>query len=236
MIGAVGDDAAGAWLLEHLRGAVVDVTHVATLAGETTGQAHICVSDAGENCIVITAGANARLKPKHAPRGTPTTLLAQLETPLETTRRLFAGAPKTRRILNAAPAIPEARALFPLADILIVNETELAGYAGGDTPTAEAARRLISRPGQTVIVTLGAAGAVAIGAESEVFVHGRSADVVDTTGAGDCFCGVLAAALDAGDSLEDAMAIANAAASLSTQRHGAGPSMPTRAEIEAALA
>jgi ribokinase len=236
MIGAVGGDEAGAWLREHLRAAGVDVSHVAILAGEVSGQAHICVSDAGENSIVITAGANARLAPEHAPRGAPTTLLAQLETPIETTRRLFSGVARALRILNAAPAIPAARELFSLADILIVNETELARYAGDDASTPEAARRLISRPEQSVIVTLGAAGALAIGARSELSVAGRAARVVDTTGAGDCFCGVLAAALDARESLGDAMAMANAAAALSTQRHGAGPSMPTRAEIEAALA
>src|ERR1019366_6919423 len=111
------------------------------------------------------------------------------------------------------------------------NETELARYAGlsfipeAADDIASAALGLISRPDQTVIVTLGKAGAMAIGAGRRLVVEGRAARVVDTTGAGDCFCGVLAARLAAGDELEAAMSWANIAASLSTERAGATPSM-----------
>jgi ribokinase len=93
----------------------------------------------------------------------------------------------------------------------------------------------VSRPDQTVVVTLGKAGAVAVGASGRTVIAGRPAKVVDTTGAGDCFCGVLAARLAEDSDLGTAMQWANAAAALSTERPGAAPSMPTREEIEAAM-
>jgi ribokinase len=169
-------------------------------------------------------------------------LLAQLETPVGATEALFGAATEgCLRLLNAAPAVPEARRLLPLVDILIVNETELAAFAGVPVmaddadAVAAAARSLISRPGQTVVVTLGKAGAVAVRADARIVVGGRTARVVDTTGAGDCFCGVLAARLAEGADLADALHWANAAAALSTERPGAAPSMPSRAAIVAAL-
>jgi ribokinase len=195
---------------------------------------------------VVIGGANAALTPAHI---TPQALadssvfLSQFETPFETIRAVFS-SPEAKAgitILNAAPAVDGGEALFPLADILVLNQTELARYAGGEeAATLEtatvAARRLILRPDQRVVATLGAAGAAAVGPDSAFLVRGRAARVVDTSGAGDCFCGVLAAALAEGQDLRAAMTIANAAAALSTERHGAGLSAPTRAETEAALA
>jgi ribokinase len=246
LIGAVGPDEAGAVMLAAVRAAGVGTDQVLELAGETTGHAFIWVSAAGENSIVVAGGANAALTPNHvdaAGFADGTVFLAQLETPVVAIEALFAspaGGAGTR-ILNAAPAEAAGRTLFALTDILIVNETELARYAGLEgipTDLAEiekTARRLISRDGQIVIVTLGAAGAMAIGGPKTVIVPGRPARVVDTTGAGDCFCGALAARLSQGADLDSAMLWANAAAALSTERLGAGPSMPTQAQIEAAL-
>jgi len=247
LIGAVGRDEAGDTMLAALRRAGVEAVQVLRLADHATGQAFIWVSEAGENSIVVAGGANLAVTP-----GMPDpeaaaqsrVLLAQLETPAETIAALFGGAPARAgclRLLNAAPAIPEARRLFPLVDILIVNETELATFAGETIVVDDldavvgAARALISRPGQTVVVTLGAAGAVAVTPGGRIVVGGRAARVVDTTGAGDCFCGVLAARISQDADLETALAWANAAAALSTERPGATPAMPSRAEIEAAL-
>ncbi len=246
LIGAVGRDEAGALMLAAMREAGVITDHVAQLAEHPTGQAFIWVSAAGENSIVVAGGANAALQPD-AVRAAAVTgcavFLAQLETPVAAIEALFAGAAAqgATRILNAAPAVEDGRRLFALTDILIVNETELARYAGtGAVPEqlddiGSAARGLISRAGQTVIVTLGKAGAVAVETDRLTVVEGRPAAVVDTTGAGDCFCGVLAARLAQGEPLEAAMAWANMAAALSTERLGAAASMPTRLAIEAAL-
>jgi ribokinase len=245
LIGAVGRDEAGVTLLAHLTDAGVDVSAVAQVAGAPTGQAQICVSDSGENMIVVIGGANRAVDPAMAAaaRIAPCRVfLAQLEMPLETVEALFrrAGDQGGLRILNAAPALPEARSLFPLADLIVVNEGELAMFAGDAKPaTAEAAvdlaRRLIGRPNQGVIVTLGAAGALAVGAFGVIRAEGYPAAVVDTTGAGDCFCGVLAAALAEGGDLARALALANAAAAVSVELAGAAAPRDLRARAEARL-
>ncbi len=247
MIGALGRDEAAELLLTHLAEVGVDARGIVQLDGLTSGHGYIHVSAAGENMIVVISGANAALTDAHVP---PEALeghavfLTQLETPFGVTARAFA-TPAARAgitILNAAPANPEGAALFPLMDILVVNETELAQFAGRATApeTLEdiraAARRLICRPGQTVVATLGAGGAAAITADDAFLVPGLPANVVDTTGAGDCFCGVLAAALSEGADLRTAIVAANAAASLSTETAGAAPSMPRRAQVDARLA
>jgi ribokinase len=247
MIGALGRDEAAGMLLAHLAEVGVDTTSIAQLDGHISGHGYITVNAAGENMIVVISGANAALTEAHvqpaALKG-HTVFLTQLETPLSVTQAVFSGleARAALTILNAAPALAEGAALFPLMDIIIVNQTEVAKFAGlAKEPetldaAAGAARRLISRPGQTVVVTLGAAGAAAVSANEAFMVAGLPANVVDTTGAGDCFCGVLAAALSEGADLRTAMTAANAAAGLSTEKPGAAPAMPTRAAIEARLA
>jgi len=242
MVAAIGQDEAGEIMLAALADAGVDRARVVALPTAPTGQAFIWVSDAGENSIVVAGGANHLLTPdKATDLGGYKVLLGQLETPVATLQAAFARGGGAIRILNAAPALEEGRALLPFTDILIVNETELARYADLAAPPealediAVAARTLIERDDQTVIVTLGKAGAVAVRRAGLHRVEGRPAKVVDTTGAGDCFCGVLAARLSEGAPLEEAMAWANAAAGLSTEKPGAAPSMPTRAEIAARL-
>jgi ribokinase len=246
-MGAVGRDEPGDAMLAAMRQAGVETDQVLRIDGAPTGQAFICVSEAGENSIVVSGGANAAVTAAMfdaEAAAQSRVLLAQLETPIEAIEALFGGAPAAAgclRLLNAAPAADAARRLFALADILIVNETELAAFAGAGQPpealddVVGIARRLVARPEQTVVVTLGKAGAVAVGAGGRTVIAGRPAKVVDTTGAGDCFCGVLAARLSEDADLGQAMQWANAAAALSTERPGATPSMPTRAEIEAAL-
>ena len=241
LIGAVGQDEAGDRLISHLESRGVDVSTVARLANTPSGQAQICVSPAGENTIVVVGGANRALTTatvEAADAAGCRVFLAQLESPIDDIEALFAGAGRGGiTILNAAPAVEAARPLFPLADVVVVNELELALYAGGGAP-AEAmdaiapARRLISREDQTIIVTLGAAGVLAVTPANHVLVPGRRASVVDTTGAGDCFCGVLAAALAQGCSLTEALALANQAAAVSTEHPGAAVPTTLRAAVE----
>ncbi len=238
LVGAVGRDEAGDELLEGLAEAGIDIAAIARLADPPTGQAYIFVSAAGENMIVVVGGANRAVAAADIAAldlAGHKVFLAQLETPIAAIAALFSTAEARAgvRILNAAPAAPEGASLFRLTDILVVNETELARYAGLDRDITGAARRLISRPDQSVIVTLGAAGALAVSAEALIEVLGRPAKVVDTTGAGDCFCGVLAAVLADGADLAAAMALANAAASLSTERPGAAVAATLRADVAA---
>ncbi|MCW2307347.1 ribokinase [Rhodobium gokarnense] len=244
--GAVGDDDYGAVLAKNLQDNGIDTAGLKVLAGRRTGQASIYVSAAGENSIVILAGANHDFVfdedggPVPVPSA-PAVRLAQFEMPLAAIKAFFdaPGAASGTRILNPAPALPDGRFLFDLSDILIVNQTELATYAGrpdaASSPEASIAlaRGLLSRDDQWVVVTLGADGLVAVGAGQEIFVAGLDTEVVDTTGAGDCFCGALAARLSASEPLRDALAFANAAAALAVSRRGAGPSMPTFEEVVA---
>ena len=245
LIGAVGEDTDGQALVSQLAIDGVDVASVRR-AGPDTGAAHICVSADGENMIVVTPGANAAVTPemvRSAIRPGDRVFLSQLETPIEALRALYESGPARAglKLLNAAPALADGAALFGLIDLLVVNETELAVYAGLKVPpvgadAVAAAGRLAAEQGVAVIVTLGAAGAVMASAGEALIIPGRTAAaVVDTTGAGDCFCGALAAALSRRLAPGEALAMANAAACLSVGRAGAGPSMPRRAEVEAML-
>jgi ribokinase len=227
--GAVGADEAGAALRAGLVGEGIEVKGLAAHPGVATGRAHVFVGQDGENMIVVDAGANRLARFEAASASEPCVYLTQMETPVEVAAHMFAGAaPGSVCIFNAAPALPEGRVLLPLADIVVVNRRELAAYAGEGGDAAQAARRLLTRGGQTIVVTLGAAGALAVAAGIHVEVAGRPTRAVDTTGAGDCFVGVLAAALASEVSLEAALDLANAAASLSVETLGADSAPPLR--------
>lgn len=241
-IGAVGDDEGGQWMRNILADEGIDTGGIVALAGENTGLATIAVDSRGENQIIVSSGANALLTAEKASRPTDDTkvLLAQQEIPPEAILAAFRAelAPGTIRILNAAPALPKADEVLNHTDILIVNQHELAEYLGLAHPPANAeealaARELLRRDGQTIIVTLGAGGALAVSADKRFHAPARAVDPIDTIGAGDCFCGTIAALLDDGMPLEDAIPLANSAAALCTQSQGAIPAMPTRAQAEA---
>ncbi|MET3665354.1 ribokinase [Caulobacter sp. 1776] len=246
LMGAVGADETGKSLKAKLAGYGVQVADVMELDGVATGQAHVWVAASAENMIVVTAGANAKVTPQQVsatPLEGQRVLLCQLETPPTAIEALFrTGAAKgALRVLNAAPALPQGAALFPLTDILILNQTELATYAKLDREPVRledvsvAARKLMSRPDQTIIVTLGSAGVAAVRRDEAFLIEGKKVKAVDTVGAGDCFCGALAAALAGNIDLRDAVEMANAAAALSVQKAGAAPSMPSRREVEVFL-
>lgn len=242
LIGAVGDDAMGASLLATLDQLGVDTARIARLTNAPTGTAYVIVETSGENQILVHGGANLMVKASMALAASAgATRLAQLETPLDAVTAFLRDAPG-RRMLNAAPYLEAARDLFPQVDVLIVNETELADYAGvtrtvDDARVAESlARAILCREGQRIIVTLGARGLIAVGGGETIALPGQPAKVVDTTGAGDCFCGVLAAGLSGGLPLERALERANVAAAISVTRAGAISSLPDAQEIDKALA
>jgi ribokinase len=242
LVAMVGRDPVGAGLKGFLKSAGVDVSSV-TECDVPTGAAFICVDRQGENTIVVSSGANAALSQADmgfASRGEDRVFLSQLETDVTTVAAFFR-RPDARpvvKILNAAPFVEDARALFCEVDLIIVNEPELAAYAklgGGVVERAtllEAAQSIVQTTDQSVVITLGAAGAALFSGGRIQMIEGRRVEVVDTTGAGDCFCGVLAALLDEGRPLEDAVRFANYAAAVAVTRRGAS-AMPTRLEVEA---
>lgn len=251
MIGAVGADAHADTVLANF--AQQGVTQLITRTESLTGSAFIWVDDAGENSITIHAGANAHLTGHEL--GTDElsafdALVCQAEVRLEsvaTIARTFRRArPDGRLILNLAPVPPSADAghlaeLVGLCDILVVNEQELMQTAACTLASATSARganenlaALAGTFATTVVVTLGARGALATRPDGEtVKVATLKVDAVDTTGAGDTFAGVLAASLDVGFDLEAALRRACIGGALACQGLGAQTAMPDARAIDA---
>lgn len=241
LYGAVGRDAAADSALELLRAGKVDVSGVRTVDAPT-GCATILVDDAGENAIVVVAGANERVDPDAIPDAVlapGAVLLLQHEIPAPANAALIARAARSgvRIVLNAAPARALERRLLGTVHTLIVNESEAAALAmmlGWPTEAngfAAAAAAAIN--GLEVVVTKGAAGAVSICGDEEIHVDAPTVTVVDATGAGDAFVGAYAAALAAGSDRATAIRGACAAGSLACTTHGAQPALPERAAIDA---
>jgi len=244
LAGKLGRDAFGKELYTFLQGESLDLSAVSFVEDVPTGTALISVDDESENVIIVIPGSNAHLMPSDIdalPIAHGDLIMSVFEIPQATIKALFARAKSAgaRTLLNPAPAAPFIDGLLPLADVVILNETELGFYAGTTHPTSHPsevqpiARQLQTRPDQTVIVTLGARGAACLHDGAFFIVPGRPVKALDSTGAGDCFCGALAVALHEGRPMEQAIAFANAAASLSVQRLGASASLPTRAELDA---
>jgi ribokinase len=234
MLVALGADAFAMPLEESLREAAVDA-RIVRISDEATGVAFICVSDTAENAITVAPGANARLRADDLPDLSGVShLLLQLESPIAA---VTAWARSGREagvttILNAAPARLLPPDLLALVDVLIVNEGELATVAGEHGPVAAGVRRL----GKNVVVTLGTRGSCAFIDGIWIVQSAFEVDAVDTTGAGDTFCGVLVAALAHGQGPELALRRASAAAALACTRVGAQTGVPHAEEVDALLA
>jgi ribokinase len=228
-VSAVGDDDAGTRLLGVMRSDGIDTTEVAVRAGTPTGRALIGVSDAGENSIIVVPGANAAVAV--AVDGLPAArvVLAQLEVPLATVEAAFvqARAAGATTVLNPAPAQPLPASLLALCDVVVPNEHEVELLGGVDALFALGAR--------AVVVTQGSRGATLHTPDGATPIAAFAVSPVDTTGAGDTFCGSLCARLAAGDPLSAALRFASAAAALSTTRAGAVPSIPLAADVHALL-
>ncbi|MFQ3453362.1 ribokinase [Bradyrhizobium sp. UFLA01-814] len=244
LIGRLGMDAFGKELRAFLAAQGVDLTSVKTTNGTHSGTAIITIANA-DNTIVVVPGANGLVDARDVKA--PSLMkgdvaVSQFEIPLPAITAFFrrARAVGATTILNPAPAKQADKALLELVDILVLNETEL-GYLTGtelrdsDDPSrfAQAARTL--GQGKIVCVTLGKRGVLALVENQPLLVPGREVKAIDTTGAGDCFVGALASQLAIGKPLGDALAYANAAASICVQRMGAAPSMPTADEVAAVL-
>lgn len=234
MLLALGQDEAGDVLEQSLTEAGVRL-HVVR-STRPTGAALITVSDAAENAITVAPGANATLAPEHLPDLSGVEWLAlQLETPIDTVTAYAqaARAAGARVMLNVAPARAVPPALLAATDVLVANEDELALIAGRDGSIID---RLASLGAAIAIVTLGARGCCAWHSAGVVLQPAFRVEAVDTTAAGDTFCGALVAAFARGDALPLALRTASAAAALTTTRPGAQSSIPDRAAVDALLA
>jgi ribokinase len=233
MVGAVGDDGEGALVLGALRRARVDVGSVARLDGVRTGTAYIFVTPDGENAIVVASGANRRVDARLALDAVaaldPRVVLLQGELTAQTTAavlRGLAGRPP-RVVLNLAPVSALPGDALERCDVLVVNAGEAALLLGREAVAPagaqDAAAALRRHDGQAVVITLGRHGAVAVDAAGAARVPAPEVEVVDTTGAGDAFAGVLALAAARGAALDDAVRQAVAAGAAAVGHPGAQP-------------
>lgn len=244
MIGCVGDDAHGQELLHGLKVDGVETGAVRVEPGVATGTAVILVEEGGENRIVVVPGANGHLKPSDidpAAFATAKVVLISQEIPPET----VAAALKLGReagcitVLNPAPARPLSPDLLPYVDVLVPNRSEAALLAGSKVESLVEARLaanlLLDQGISTVVVTMGAQGALAVRENQSEIVPAIPVTPVDTTAAGDAFCGALATALAQGQPLLGAVGYGVAAAAVAVTRPGAQPSLATADQVSQSL-
>ena len=246
LIGRIGKDAFGRDLRTFLAAQGVDLAFVQDTPEAHTGTAVITVANA-DNTIVVIPGANALVSAADvaAPAlAKGDVAVSQFEIPLPAISAFFkrARAAGATTILNPAPAVAFDRDLLDLVDILILNESELGLLTKTELRDTdehsrfiEIARSLQTSKDKIICVTLGKRGVMALVEDQPLIIPGRVVEAVDTTGAGDCFVGAVAAQLANGRPIRDALDYANVAASICVQRMGAAPSMPTAAEVEAVL-
>lgn len=239
-IGALGEDEAGDLLESSMRDAGVDVGLVERL-DVATGTAFISVSPDGENSIIVAPGANGEVRIGSAQAArlkAADVILTQLEIPLDVVQHAadVRGA-DTLMVLNAAPSQDLPDQLWASVDVLVVNEHEAADMAGLDNTGPEALAQALLARVPAVVITLGGEGSlVAARDQAPVRVAAFPVQVVDTTGAGDTYCGVLAAELAKGSTLPQAARVAAAAGALATTGRGAQESVPTAAQVSDLLA
>ncbi|WP_446664767.1 ribokinase [Flexivirga sp. B27] len=240
MAGVLGTDPEGDTALRALQDAGVDCGPIHRFDDEPTGSAWITVAS-GDNTILVVPGANHRWTDLDLPVRDDDILLCQLEIPLQIVE-LAASGPG-RFVLNAAPGRPLPNELLRRCEVLIVNEHELATVSGTELscdadPEAvvSASRMLLDRGAHTVVTTLGGRGAISCTTERALYAAAPSVDVVDTTGAGDAFCGVYCAELAAGACRARALRSAVTAGSLAVRSPTAQGSYAELTGLDTSLA
>ena len=246
LFGAVGDDPFGKRLRSFLADNDVDTLGLHVVTGQASGLALIQVAES-DNAITVASGANRHFSETMvSTEPHPSEVwVAQFETPIEATSIVMRKAHEAgaRTVLNMAPIQPYPAALLKSIDVAVLNEIELSQAT--DTPVAasgpmsavvDACHKLRAKGVRAVVATLGPRGSIVVTAEHATEIPGARAEVIDTTGAGDCFVGAFAARLAAGTAPIEAARYANVAAACSVERLGAAPSMPTAEEVAARLA
>ena len=245
MVGAVGQDEFAGPALDLLDKAGTDLAAVARVDGPT-GTALILVGGDGENMIAVVPAANGTVSTEQAEKAvgdmkSGDILMLQQEVPATSVKAALnaARAKGVRTVLNIAPLIAQTTELAALADIVIANETEFERLVGRDNLTASEREQILiemhGKTGQILIVTLGGDGVIAAEGGALHRTKGLKIEPVDTVGAGDTFCGYLAASLDAGLGFDEALRRAAVAGSLACLKAGAQPSIPVASEVAAAL-
>jgi ribokinase len=244
LINCVGEDAYTPEMVRNYEKDGINTGYVFHERGIASGHALIMIGAGGENYLSVAPGANYRLTPEKIDQALPVVekagiIILQYEILPETIKYVLdlAGRYNTPVLWNFAPAREFDLAYLNKVNILVVNEVEagfLAGIPVKDTRGAEQAARILLQKGvETVVITLGNQGAVMLDRDNQVYVPAYQVDAVDTTSAGDVFCGTYAVALMEGKPPGEALRFACAASALCVTRMGAQPSAPTRAEIEA---
>ncbi len=244
LVGQVGDDLFGRRMLDNFSSHGIACDHIQVDKEADSGVALILVDKQAENSIVVVPGVNMRISPADVEAAAnklraADVLLMQLEIPLDAIQRAvdIAHEGSTLCVLNPAPARPLPDCILEKVHLLTPNQSEarvLTDIPADTLEGAEAAgQALLDKGVQTVIITLGAQGALIVRPDQTLHVEGVRVDALDTTGAGDAFMAGLAVALAEGQTLEEATRFANVAGALSTQKPGAMPSLPTRDEVEA---
>ena len=247
MVGRLGDDMFGNQFLDKFSYEKINTDFVIQDKNNGTGVGMPLIDASGDNSIVIIPRANTALSAENINQGyeaiaNSDILLLQLEVPIEASQRAaeIAKENSTIVILNPAPAREIPDTFLDLVDILTPNESETEILSGISATTEkeakEAARILMDKGVETVILTLGSRGSLLLTATVESFFPANQVDVVDTTAAGDAFCGALAASLANGSTIEEAVKTGNAAGALAVTKLGAEPSLPKKAALDRFLA
>jgi ribokinase len=246
LVGKLGQDAFGTALHDFLKGENLDLKFLSFSDTAPSGTALIAVDENSENTIIVVSGSNFEISPRDIEQVTLESgdiVVAPFEVPQESILALFQRAKEVgaSTIINPTPATSFIADLQGLCDTIIINETELAFFAGQTTIATDSdsiqkqVQKIQTRDDQTIIVTLGSKGAVCLSGSEYFSVAGRKVEAVDTTGAGDCFVGALSVALAEGQSLHNAIEFANVTASLSVQKIGASASLPYRQTVNDAM-
>lgn len=244
MVGAVGEDQFGSDRVAQLAGEGIDVENVARVADRSSGVALITIDDEGQNCIALAAGANQSVAARHTACTAveaASLVMAVVEIPTAPIEAAFTTARRegATTLLNAAPPGRLPQAVLALADFLVVNETEAGALVGEPAPdhrqAPQLADRLAELCGRAAVITLGSGGLCASDGRERIRIPAFSTTVVDTTAAGDAFCGALAVGLLERMEFAQALRFASAAGAAACRQLGASSSLPDRSTVNRVL-